>query len=183
MIIALVIIAVLVVACIGYIISTQRTLVSLDEFCSNALSQIGVQLKSRWDLIGSLVKMVEKYQKHEAGTLENVIAMRSGGTPKTAAEINQQESAITKALGAINVVFERYPELKADGVYRETMAKMEHYEENVRHSRMVYNDTVTRMNRMVRQFPSSFVASMLHFGIREYLKTDEKTEEYPEINV
>jgi LemA protein len=48
------------------------------------------------------------------------------------------------------------------------------YEENVRLSRMVYNDTATRMNRAVRQWPSSFVASMLHFGQREYLTVDDQ---------
>ncbi|MBQ1724970.1 MAG: LemA family protein, partial [Muribaculaceae bacterium] len=45
---------------------------------------------------------------------------------------------------------------------------------NVRLSRMVYNDTATRMNRAVRQWPSSFVASMLHFGEREYLTVDDQ---------
>jgi LemA protein len=46
---------------------------------------------------------------------------------------------------------------------------------------MVYNDTVTKMNRMVRQFPSNLVAQMLGFGLQEYLKVDEKKTEYPEL--
>ena len=50
-------------------------------------------------------------------------------------------------------------------------------------SRMVYNDTATKMNRMVRQWPSSFVANMLHFGEREYLKVDEeKKSSYPNLD-
>jgi LemA protein len=57
------------------------------------------------------------------------------------------------------------------------MDSVNSYEENVRMSRMVYNDTATKMNRAVRQWPSSFVASMLHFDIREYLKTDEEQKQ------
>ena len=46
---------------IGYFISTQRSLVSLDEMCKNALSQIEVQLNSRWDaLLGLSSSVVAK---------------------------------------------------------------------------------------------------------------------------
>jgi LemA protein len=56
------------------------------------------------------------------------------------------------------------------------------FEENVRMSRMIYNDSATRMNRYVRQWPSSFVANHLHFGLKEYLKIDnEKKRDMPEI--
>ena len=51
------------------------------------------------------------------------------------------------------------------------------YEENVRMSRMIYNDTATRMNRYVRQWPSSFVANMLHFDVKEYLNVDDQKKE------
>ena len=39
-----------------YIFSTQRTLVKLDEMCRNAMSQISVQLNSRWDAVMDLAK-------------------------------------------------------------------------------------------------------------------------------
>ena len=60
---------------------------------------------------------------------------------------------------------------------------MKQYEEHVRMSRMIYNDTATKMNRMVRQWPSSIVASMLHFDQKEYLKVDdEKKKNYPDLD-
>ena len=50
-------------------------------------------------------------------------------------------------------------------------------------SRMVYNDTATKMNRLVRMWPSSFVASMLNFREKEYLKVDEeKKSNYPNLD-
>lgn len=49
-------------------------------------------------------------------------------------------------------------------------------------SRMVYNDTATILNRAVRQWPSSFVASMLGFKDREYLTTDQaEKQQMPDI--
>jgi len=171
----------LVVLVVGYIISTQRTLVKLEELCKNALSQIGVQLTSRWDLVGALVTMVEKYSKHEHDTLQHTIEARRVNNPTTASEVNQQEQAIGAVLGQINAVAEQYPDLKAQEVYQDCMAQMGNYEEKVRLSRMVYNDTVTKMNRMVRQFPSNFVASMLHFGVQDYLQVDESKNDYPNV--
>ena len=54
--IILIAVGVLVVACVGYVIATQRNLVSLDEFCQNALGQIEVQLNSRWDALLALAQ-------------------------------------------------------------------------------------------------------------------------------
>jgi LemA protein len=86
-------------------------------------------------------------------------------------------------MGKLNVVFERYPELKASDLYREAQQGQKQYEENVRISRMVYNDTATKMNRMVRQWPSSIVASTLNFTIKEYLKIDdEQKKKYPDLD-
>ena len=63
------------------------------------------------------------------------------------------------------------------------MDGVKQYEENVRMSRMVYNDTATKMNRMVRQWPSSFVASMLNFREKDYLKVDEEQKsKAPDLN-
>ncbi len=53
---ALIIIIVLVVLVGGYFVSTQRELVNLDEMCKNALSQIEVQLNSRFGAVVALAK-------------------------------------------------------------------------------------------------------------------------------
>ena len=47
----LLVVIALVVIVGGYFISTQRSLVNLDELCKNALSQIEVQLNSRFDAV------------------------------------------------------------------------------------------------------------------------------------
>ena len=66
-------IIVLVVVVLLYIYNTQRKLVSIDELCKNALSQIAVQLNSRWDALLAAAKLAAQYSKHESETLINVI--------------------------------------------------------------------------------------------------------------
>ena len=184
----LVIIIALVVIVGGYFISTQRSLVNLDELCKNALSQIEVQLNSRFDAVLALAKTAAQYAKHESETIIQAVQARGGhlgggNLPATPQSINQQSDLLTQMMGRLNVVFERYPELKASDLYKEAQQGQKQYEENVRMSRMIYNDTATKMNRMVRQWPSSIVASMLHFDVKDYLKVDsEEKKQYPNLD-
>lgn len=184
----LIIILVLAVIVIGYFISTQRSLVNLDELCKNALSQIEVQLNSRFDAVIALAKTAAQYAKHESETIIQAVQARganmgNGNLPATPESINQQTNLLGQMMGRLNVVFERYPELKANDLYKEAQEGMKQYEENVRMSRMVYNDTATKMNRMVRQWPSSIVASILHFDLKDYLKVDnEEKKNYPNLD-
>jgi LemA protein len=180
--ITLIVIIVLAVIVIGYFISTQRELVNLDELCKNALSQIEVQLNSRFDAVVALAKTAAHFAKHESETIIQAVQARGGGI-KTPADINQQSDLLSQLMGRLNVVFERYPELKADELYINAQKGQKEYEENVRMSRMIYNDTATKMNRMVRQWPSSIVASLLHFDQKDYLKVDdEKKRNYPDLD-
>jgi LemA protein len=87
-------------------------------------------------------------------------------------------------MGRLIAIGEAYPELKADGLFRETMDGVRAYEEKVRMSRMVYNDTATKYNRLIRQFPSSIVASMLNYNTqKDYLQVDDqKKTNYPDLD-
>lgn len=165
-IIVLVVLAVIVM----WIISVQRQLVSKDELCKNAMSQIGVQQNSRWDALTALVDLVKGYSEHEYKTLMDVIGMRARVTgSSTAAEAQAQENLINNAMKSINVVVEQYPNLKANEMFTKTMDSVNTYENQVRLSRMTYNDTATKYNELVRMFPGSLVAGMFGFAQRDYL--------------
>lgn len=181
LIVMVVVIAAVIFGVIGYI-KTQRALVDMDEKCKNALSQIQVQLNSRWDALLALAKAATSYAQHEAETLAATIAARRGVEIRTAADVNEQQDAFSEVLSRLMAVNESYPELKASELYEKTMSSINSYEENVRMARMIYNDTITRFNRYVRQWPSSMVASQLHFGEREYLTMDDKQKkDMPEL--
>lgn len=164
-----------------WVISTQRKLVVLDENVSNAMSQIGVQLSSRFDALTALLNLTKGYARHESETLiETIKSRRSVITAKSTPEdVLRQEGIITEALGKIAMVAEQYPELKANQTYIKTMDAVQTYENMVRTSRLIYNDSVTKLNREIRMFPVSIVAVVLGFQQRDYLEEQAAKADMP----
>jgi len=177
-IILIAVVAVLVL----WIISVQNKLVKSDEICNNALKQINVQQISRFDALKALVKLTREYASFEADTLDKIVKERkvvSSPSP-TVADINANEESLAAIGAKLIAVAEAYPDLKASSNYQETMRSVKEYEENVRLSRMTFNDTVTRFNQQVRMFPTSLVAGLLNFSKRDYLAEDISKKDYPE---
>lgn len=174
------IIAIVVIIAI-WVISTQRKLVVLDENTSNAMNQIGVQLSSRFDALTALLDLTKGYSKHESETLiETIKSRRSVITAKsTPNDVLRQEGIISEALGRIAMVTEQYPELKANQTYIKTMDAVQTFENMVRTSRLIYNDSVTKLNREIRMFPVAMIASMLGFRQRDYLEEQAAKADMP----
>ncbi|MBO5562298.1 MAG: LemA family protein [Bacteroidales bacterium] len=162
-------------------ISVQNKLVQSDELCNNALKQINVQQVSRYDALEALVKLTREYASYESETLQKVIAQRkiTASANPTVEEVNANEAALKDISARLIAIAERYPDLKANENYRQTMQSIEKYEENVRLSRMTFNDTVTRFNNQVRMFPASLIAGLLGFAKRDYLAEDTSKKDYP----
>ena len=177
----LIIIVLLVILVAGWVMSTQRRLVVMDENINIAMSQIGVQLSSRFDALTALLDLAKGYAAHESQTLiETIKSRRSVITAKsTPQDVLQQEGVISEALGRISMVAERYPELKADKGYAKCMDAVDSYEKMVRTSRLIYNDSVTKLNREIRMFPVSLIAGMLGFRQRDYLEAREDKADMP----
>lgn len=179
---AIFILAVIIVILILWFVSTQRKLVAMDENINNAMSQIGVQLSSRWDALTALLDLTKGYAKHEYETISETIKMRSSINIKSSAkDVDEQENILTEAMGKIMAVAESYPELKANENYIKTMDSVNKYEETVRKSRLVYNDSVTKLNRTIRMFPTSLVAGILGIGSRDYLEANDKKADMPDL--
>ena len=178
------IIVIAVVALLAlWVIGVQNKLVKSDEFCNNALKQINVQQISRYDALQALIKLTREYSSYEADTLQKIVEARkiTSSPSPSVADINANEAALHEIGAKLIAVAEAYPDLKASANYQQTMKDIKDYEENVRQSRMVYNDTITRFNTQVRSFPTSVIAGMLGFAKREYLADDVSKKDYPTI--
>lgn len=161
---ALIIVGVVLVIIILWFISAQRKLVAMDENINNAMGQIGVQLSSRWDALTALLDLTKGYADHEYKTISDTIKMRTSiNSNSSAAEVNKQENMLTEAMGKIMAVAESYPELKANENYIKTM------------------DSVTKLNRTIRMFPTSIAAGMLHITSRDYLEASEQKADMPDM--
>ena len=164
-----------------WVISVQNALVRSDELCNNALKQISVQQTSRFDALTALIKLTREYSAYEADTLQKIVDARKMSLNPTVADIQANEALLSQIGSKLVAVAEAYPELKASANYQEAMKSIKEYEENVRLSRMTFNDTVTRFNQSVRMFPNSLIAGILGFAKREYLEEDRSKKDYPAI--
>ncbi len=167
----LIAIAVITAVIVLWIISTQRRLVVLDENISNAMSQIGVQLYSRFDALTALLDLTKGYAKHESETLIETVKSRRGiiTAKSTPDDVLHQEAIISEALASIAMMTEQYPELKSNQAYIKTMDAVQTFENMVRTSRLIYNDSVAKLNREIRMFPISVISRILGFRQKEYL--------------
>jgi LemA protein len=155
-------------------IAIYNRLVRYRNQIDNAWSQIDVQLRRRYDLIPNLVNTVKGYAAHEKQTFENVTAARAAASAaKTVGEQGQAETALTQALRQLMVVVENYPELKANENFLALQEELTGTEGRIAFARQFYNDQVLVFNNLVQQFPSSIIASIGGFKIREFFETEE----------
>lgn len=175
-----IILIVLVVGIGLWVISTYNSLVTVRERVDNAKAQIATQIESRWDALKSLIDATKQYSKHEAEVLEGVTEKRASiGRNSTIEQMEDADSQFNNVLGRLIAVSESYPDLKASQVYQSTMGSINKYEDNVRNARMIYNDVVTRFNRMLKVFPSSIVAGIFNFEARDYFQGTETKQDMP----
>lgn len=171
---------ILIAAVIIWIIITYNNFITLGERVTNGKAQIATQIESRWDAVKSLIQATKQYAQHEAKTLESVTEKRvSVGKNSSIEEIEKDDAQLNQTIGRLLAISESYPDLKASDVYQRSMASIEKFEDNVRGARMIYNDVVTKFNRLVKMFPSNMVAKMFHFTEREYFQGTESKQEMP----
>lgn len=164
-------------AAIFWVIGVYNDLIKLDERVHNSIAQIAAQVESRWDALVSLADLVKQYSSHEVDTLERIVKQRQPVTKDVnPRDLTREDNVFENAKLNIQAVAEQYPDLKADGLYRDLMADINQHEDNVRESRMIYNDTVTRFNRQIRMFPISYIANLNNYKPYDYFTaSDEKT--------
>ena len=107
---------VLIIAVIGWWISTRNAFVRLKNKVEEAWATIDVFLKKRFDLIPNLVETVKGYAKHESETLQQVVAARNmSAGARTLDEKMEAANQMTGSLRTfLSAVAENYPDLKAN---------------------------------------------------------------------
>lgn len=183
--IVLIIIAALVIL---YGIVSYNSFVRAKNRAQEALADIDVQLKRRYDLIPNLMETVKGYMEHERETLESVTAARTNalaqhqdgehGGSSVAAENN-----LTSTLRTLFAVAENYPDLKANENFVELQRELSDTENKIQASRRFYNATVRDMNTQIESFPSNMIAQLFSFKALELYTLEENPEQRENIKI
>lgn len=160
---------------------------SKDEQIKAGWSEVLNQYQRRADLVPNLVNVVKGYAAHEKDVLTQVTNARAQvGQIKITPELANDPQALQKfqaaqgqlgsALSRLLVVSENYPQLKADGVFRDLQAQLEGTENRITVARNRYIQSVQSYNTTVRQFPSNLTAKMFGFAIKPNFTVENEKE-------
>src|SRR5438046_9978436 len=112
----MILIVLLVIA--GFVVFTYNRLIALIEAIRNNQKQNDIQLDRRFKVFESLINVVKKYMDYEQTTLKDVVALRNQAQQAKSNGDEQgriaAENQISEIASKINVVFEQYPDLKAN---------------------------------------------------------------------
>lgn len=142
-----------------------------DETVKAAWAEVQNQYKRRADLIPNLVKVVKSAADFERETLQKVVEARAKvgqmqvdssviDDPQKLKAFESAQAQLGGALSRLMVVAERYPDLKANGNFRDLQAQIEGTENRIAVARGRYIESVSEYNKVVLRFPSSIGASM-----------------------
>lgn len=165
------VIVLIAVSIVVWLISTRNSFIRMLVDIDNSSSRIDVYLTKRYDTLTKMLDTTKGYAKHEKDTLAGVISMRkpaSDASMKEKAEFNNQ---LTEAAKQINVVVERYPDLKASQVFMKLQGSIEEVEENLQAARSTYNSNVAIYNKKIAVFPNSLVAGS-KFTKRDFFEAE-----------
>ncbi|HYP67866.1 MAG TPA: LemA family protein [Thiobacillaceae bacterium] len=151
-----------------------NTLQTTDEQIKASWSEVLNQYQRRADLVPNLVNVVKGYATHEEKVLTEVTDARAkvGQIQATPELVNDQaafqkftqaQGELSGALSRLMAVSENYPNLKADGLFRDLQAQLEGTENRIAVARKRYIDAVQEYNVTVRKFPGNLTAMMFGF--------------------
>ena len=164
----------------AWVISIYNSLVRMRVRAREAISDIDVQLKRRYDLIPNLVEAVKGYMAHERGVLESVTQARAavsgGGDPLERAE---KENILSSTLKTLFAVAENYPDLKANANFLDLQRELADTENKVQASRRFYNGTVRDLNTAIQTLPTNLVARLLKFKEMKFFEVENEGEKEP----
>ncbi|MFN8392622.1 MAG: LemA family protein [Bdellovibrionota bacterium] len=163
-----------------------NTLQSQDEQIKASWAEVLNQYQRRADLVPNLVQVVKGYAEHEKKIFDDVSEARSKlGTinpspallenPAQFEQFNNAQKGFGTAVHQLLAIAENYPNLKADGAFRDLQAQLEGTENRIAVARNRYIQAVQEFNTTVRSFPSNFTAKWLSMTPKPTLTVENES--------
>lgn len=159
-----------------FVLATYNGLVRLNIKTEEALSDITVQMKRRFDLIPNLVSTVKGYAKHEKSVFENVTKARTAAMAAGKGDLSKRAAAdnmLADTLKSLFAVAENYPDLKANENFLKLQQELSETEDKIQASRRFYNGNVRDFNSKLLVFPTNIFGNMLGFKSKAFFDVEE----------
>ncbi|ARU86714.1 LemA family protein [Pseudomonas sp. M30-35] len=158
-----------------------------DEAVKAAWSEVVNQYQRRADLVPNLVNTVKGYAQHEEKVFVEVTNARakvgsmqintdSLNDPQKLQQFQAAQGELSSALSRLMVVSERYPDLKADGLFQNLQAQLEGTENRVTVARNRYVQAVQQYNTLIRTFPNNLTAMVLSYEVKPNFSVENEKE-------
>ncbi len=138
--------------------SGRSGLITRDEAVTSQWGQVQNVYQRRFDLVPNLVASVDNFMKRQQQTLTDVISMRqrvidmkgsldSALLRQNPGLLDSISNQLSRQLNSfINVVVERYPEIKGEQAYQDLMTQLEGTENRIAQERRAFNEAVREYN-------------------------------------
>lgn len=159
--------------------------VEKQEAVNEKWANVQTAYQRRADLVPQLVATVKGAAANEQQILTEVTNARAGiKNAQTPEEIQQQGSIINRN---IQVVFEKYPEIRSTENFGMLQSQLEGTENQVKTERDYYNEAVKEFNSYVRGFWKSKALGLVsgndeEFKVRKMFEADAGSQNAPKVS-
>lgn len=150
-----------------------------DEQIKTAWAEVLNQYQRRAELVPQLVSTIKGYTNQESKVLTSITQARiqvlhaSSNLhidPENKEKVDEWNAAqlnLSRALGQLLIVNERYPELKSQALFQDLLTQLEGTENRIAVARGRYIKSVENYNITIRQFPASLTAKTMGYKEKE----------------
>ncbi len=164
----------IIAAIFAYVIMIFNRLIRYIEAINNNQKQIDIQLDRRYKVFESLIEVVKKYMDYEKTTLKDVVALRNQA--QTAHEQGDEkeriaaENGISKIASGLHLVFEQYPDLKANQNALQLQEEIVNTENKLAFAKQALNDSIETYSAEKKSFFQSFIVSLFNAKLNKYFE-------------
>jgi LemA protein len=187
-IIILVLLALLVLWGVGI----YNNLVAKQETVEQAVGDVQAAYQKRADQIPNVAATAKQYSDYEGEAYTNIVEARAKATATTIdmSKLDDQQLANYQKIqdelmgtmrANLNVIVERYPDLKANDLYLNLQTNIESCENTIANARRNFNEKAKDFNQYLRRFPNNIVASFGNFEKMPYFQASEGAETAPDV--
>ncbi len=186
------IILILLVLAVLWGVGIYNKLVTRQETVEQAVGDVQAAYQKRADQIPNVAATAKQYSDYEGEAFTNIVDARAKATATTIdmSNLNEQQLANYQKIqdelmntmrANLNVIVERYPDLKANTLYMNLQESIESCENTIANARRVFNEKAKDYNQFLRRFPNNLIAGMFNFDKMPYFEASEGAETAPSV--